>query len=70
MVDTACLVRANRDPILRKVMEDWWKEVRDRTFRDQLSFGYICWKNKYEFDLCELYVYDNPYLKVKAHENQ
>jgi len=27
-------------------MEKWWKEIENYSYRDQLSFNYIKWKNK------------------------
>ena len=38
------LVRQNHDDKLNKVMEGWWNEIMTRSNRDQLSLGYICWK--------------------------
>jgi hypothetical protein len=30
-------------------MEDWWTEIKYNSKRDQLSFNYIVWKNKFNF---------------------
>lgn len=29
---------------LIKELKDWWEEIRTDSRRDQLSFGYVCWK--------------------------
>ena len=56
------MVRSNRDQTLNKVMDDWWYEVNTHSKRDQLSFNYVCWKNNYQFDLCDLYIDLNNYF--------
>ncbi len=67
MVESACLVRQNHDDKLNKVMEGWWNEIMTRSNRDQLSLGYICWKQGYQFDISALDIYDNRYLKYYVH---
>lgn len=62
MIDSACLVRQHHDEMLQKVMECWWKEVRDKSRRDQLSVGYACWKNGFQYDICDLFVYENEFI--------
>jgi hypothetical protein len=62
MVETACLVRDHHDETLKKVMEDWWNELNSYNHnRDQMSFDYACWKNNYEYDLCNHLIYNNPW---------
>ena len=29
-------------------MNNWFKEIKNYSYRDQLSFNYILWKNKYK----------------------
>ena len=29
------------------MMEDWWEEVCNYSWRDQISFAYVMWKYKY-----------------------
>ncbi len=67
MVVASVLLRNHHDPILRKTMECWWDELRSKSTRDQISLGYVCWKNGYMYDLCELNIYENFYLIVKKH---
>ncbi|MCR4652001.1 MAG: DUF616 domain-containing protein [Lachnospiraceae bacterium] len=62
LVETACLVRDHHDEKLRKVMEDWWTELNSYDHnRDQMSFDYACWKNDYEYDICNHLIYNNPW---------
>ena len=67
IIESCLLVRSHNDEALRQVMNDWWIELNSWTHRDQLSFGYVCWKNNYQFDLCELNIYDNLYIKEIGH---
>ncbi len=70
IVETGCLVRNHHDEVLHKVMDDWWNELNSYEHsRDQLSFNYACWKNGYDFDICDLPVYNNLWMYVEtAHE--
>lgn len=67
LVESACLIRSNHDNKLNAVMEDWWNEILTKTDRDQLSLGYVCWKNGYSFDISPLDIYDNEYMKFYPH---
>lgn len=63
LTDCACMVRGHRDKVLQQVMECWWEEVKSKSRRDQLSFGYACWKNRFSYDLSDLYTYKNDFLR-------
>ncbi len=63
LTDCACMIRQHYDTVLQRVMECWWREVKNKSRRDQLSFGYACWKNGFHYDLCDLYTYKNEYLR-------
>lgn len=47
--ECSCIVRDNHNERLNNVMHDWWSEVYNYSFRDQLSFTYALWKNNYRF---------------------
>ena len=40
------LLRKHNEKDCIKLMEDWFAELKDKSHRDQLSFNYVCWKNK------------------------
>ncbi|MBD5473706.1 MAG: DUF616 domain-containing protein [Lachnospiraceae bacterium] len=63
LIDGACLVRLHHDHVLQEVMTCWWNEVKNKSRRDQLSFGYACWKNDFHYDLSDLYTYKNDFLR-------
>ncbi|SCY09675.1 Protein of unknown function [Lachnospiraceae bacterium XBB2008] len=39
------IVRNNQNALTQKIMRDWWREVYEKSFRDQISFTYVLWKN-------------------------
>ncbi len=63
------LYRKHNDPVVIKVMEDWWDEIKSNSFRDQLSFNYVCWKNGLKYDQCDLSCWGNEYFEYKYHNN-
>lgn len=67
LIDSCFLVREHMDPEVIRVMETWWGEIRDHSYRDQLSFNYACWKYGFLYDTTDLFVYRNPYVAVKPH---
>lgn len=46
---TCGLIRKHNKPEVKKLSEDWWNEVKYGSKRDQLSFNYVAWKNKFNF---------------------
>lgn len=67
LYDTGCMVRCHNDESVKDLMEQWEQEIIKCSFRDQLSFPYICWKNGYEPDICDLDIGRNPWLRYKGH---
>ncbi len=55
------IFRKHNDNELIKVMEDWWKEIKENSRRDQLSFNYVCWKNHFAYDISDLKCYKSDY---------
>jgi hypothetical protein len=47
LIESNALIRRHNDPNVVKVMEDWWKEVKTHSRRDQLSFPYVIWRNNF-----------------------
>lgn len=63
------LYRDHRNPLVIKVMEDWWDEIKSNSYRDQLSFNYVCWKNSLKYDQCDLSCWGNEYFERNPHNN-
>lgn len=61
------LVRKHMSKDVINIMENWWREINEYSKRDQLSFDYVCWKNKFQYDISNLYCYNNNYVKTLPH---
>lgn len=46
LLQSNILLRKHNKPDCIKLMEEWFKEVKDGSHRDQLSFNYASWKHK------------------------
>jgi hypothetical protein len=47
---------------VKKVCDDWWEHVMRYGVRDQLSFNYVAWKNKYQHLELNISLIDNEYF--------
>ena len=61
------LIRNHNNEKIIKIMEDWWKEVEGDSARDQISLPYVLYTNKYCYDLCDLDLYNNMWIKHYKH---
>lgn len=68
LTDTCCIVRSKDDTEASNVCEKWMDMIMKYSSRDQLSFTYVCWKNKYRFNLMDIYSKANKYYYVKNHK--
>jgi hypothetical protein len=67
---TNLFVRKANDKHISKIQQEWWNMVKNYSRRDQLSFMYIIWKNKYKkLYQIDLIWYDNEYFKVISHND-
>jgi len=62
--NTVILRRHNHKEII-KTMEDWWTEIKYGSKRDQLSFPYVAWKNKLDFNFIDEDIDDNKWFELK-----
>jgi len=49
LVETSMLIRDNMSPEVRRACEEWWREIRHGSRRDQLSFNYVAWRLGFKF---------------------
>lgn len=70
LIDACCMVRKHNNKDVIKTMELWWTQFKKwDSRRDQLSFNYACWKSGLEYDICNLYCYNNNYINLER-ENE
>ena len=70
LISSGILFRNHNDPEVIKIMEDWFDEIVNGSFRDQLSFNYACWKNNFKYDESSLYIFKNEYFQIHEHLNK
>ena len=44
MVESNIIIRKHNERECIELMEEWWKEIKTNSHRDQLSFNYVLWK--------------------------
>lgn len=49
LIKGGVIIRRHNDESVIKLMEDWLKIVSTMSKRDQLSFNYVAWKNKFKY---------------------
>ena len=70
LVMTGCMIRSHNNPHIQKTMEDWWKEVKVKSCRDQLSFNYAAWKNEIQIDLMFHEIVLSKYFRKAEHKRK
>ena len=45
LFETNIIFRKHKDAMIIKLMKDWWDMICNFSYRDQLSFNYVLWKN-------------------------
>lgn len=69
LIDSGILVRELHNEKIKRVMETWWSEVLNYSKRDQLSFGYACWKNDFVYDTNDMFIYENDLVSAFEHKD-
>ena len=67
LIASGVLFRQHNSPEIIKLMEDWFEEVVNESYRDQLSFNYICWKNNYKPEESPIFYEKNVYFQRHDH---
>lgn len=67
LYECGCIVRNHHDETVQKIMLDWENEIMKYTVRDQISFPYVCWKNHFEPDICNMNIHDSRWTKLCQH---
>lgn len=50
LVETSCVLRKQGEEAA-EFNKHWWAEIERNSYRDQLSFNYVAWKNKQKYGL-------------------
>ncbi|WP_315072962.1 glycosyltransferase domain-containing protein [uncultured Clostridium sp.] len=68
LIASGMLYRKHTDESLFRIMEEWWKEVKEYSCRDQLSFNYICNKYNFTYDKSNINCFENEYVNIREHK--
>ena len=61
------MIRRHNKPHVAQAMETWWKELQQGSRRDQLSFPYMAWKEKLEYNIMEQDEFRRYFVIMGAH---
>lgn len=62
------IIRKHKNVEVELLMNKWFEELLNHSYRDQLSFNYVIWKNNYKLIYLNDLGFDfNSEIKVKAH---
>lgn len=65
LYEMGCIVRNHNDDMVKRVMSSWWEEIQKYSYRDQISFPVVCWRNDFKPDICDQDIYKNKWLLCK-----
>ena len=68
LVSSMIIFRKHNEEKIKKMMEDWWQEIKENSRRDQLSINYVFWKNNFEPNYIKEDSRNNKYFKHSAHK--
>jgi methionine biosynthesis protein MetW len=68
LISSMIIFRKHNQEQIKKIMEDWWQEIKNHSRRDQLSFNYVCWKNNYQPFYIKEDSRNNDYFLHTAHK--
>ncbi len=69
LYEMGCIVRWHNDPTVIRLMEEWDKQIKKYSYRDQISFPYVCWKTGIYPDISDEYIRRNPWLYEEEHKH-
>ena len=70
LYEMGCIVRKHNDDRVISLMESWWNEIVTFSYRDQISFPYVCWKAGFSPDICDQNIYKNKWLSCKRNHSK
>lgn len=64
------IFREHNNPIVVKIMENWWNEVFSESVRDQISFNYVIWVLKAKYNEINKRLYTVYFKQHKCHNTK
>jgi hypothetical protein len=70
MTENNILIRRHNRKKVVKLMEEWWKEYKKYSCRDQMSFMYLVWKNDIDIKILHEHANDNKFFQKYSHKKE
>lgn len=70
LYEMGCFIRKYGDEKVIELMNSWWGEIIKYSYRDQISFPYVCKKHNIFPDICNEDLYNNQWLLSKKNHNE
>ena len=51
LYEGGCIVRMHNNPLIMKIMKNWWDEINTYSMRDQISLPFVFWQNDFIPDI-------------------
>ena len=67
LIASGILFRNHHDEEVINVMQDWYSQLEQYSYRDQLSFNYACYKNNFHYDEARIFYLKNSYFQRHDH---
>ena len=69
LIESGVVARRNQLQAVREFNEAWWHELQTGSVRDQLSFNYVAWKQKFAYGLLPigLNTGNSPWFTQRSH---
>lgn len=62
------LLRSHNEPEVSTLMEDWWREIQNKSNRDQLSLPFLMWDRGWQYAfMAETSRNNNEYFTISPH---
>jgi len=68
--DNKIILRDHRNPLVSKLMHEWWENVTNYSGRDQTCLSYVLYKNNLGYSFFEESIINNPYFEIWPHRNE
>jgi hypothetical protein len=67
LASSSVIFRRHQKNNIISFMQGWWQQLEMFSFRDQLSFNYVAWKNHLSINYINFDVQKNRYFETKKH---
>lgn len=70
LVANTVIIRKHMNSDVAQFNEKWWLEIQNESIRDQLSFPYLAWKHKLEYEIIDGNIRKNKFLRILRYKQR